>query len=118
RQLRPVFVAPMLKNGRRGTGLVFGRTATVPFSTSSIDRRSRKAWTDAGLPLQQLHSGRHTLVSYMAAADVPIADAQAVAGHADRRTTEDIYTPTIPGATAAVGETLSQFLDEQTAKEA
>ena len=45
---------------RRDTGLVFGRTATLPFVPWSVDKRARDAWEAAELDGSTLHEARHT----------------------------------------------------------
>lgn len=98
--------------GRMAGALVFGRTAADPFATSSVHRRAVKAWKAAKLAPVGLHLARHTCVSFMAAAGVPITDAQAHAGHSDPRTTQSIYTHTLPGAEARTAQRLGAFIED------
>lgn len=96
--------------GRMAGALVFGSAAAIPFSTSSVHRRAREAWIAAGLEPVGLHLARHTCVSFMAAAGVPVTDAQTFAGHSDPRTTQGIYTHTLPGAEAHAAERMGAWL--------
>jgi integrase len=111
-QLREHLIEHRRSTGRMGAALVFGRTAAVPFSTSSVHRRAVEAWKDAGLPPVGLHLARHACVSFMAAAGVPVTDAQTFAGHSDYRTTASIYTHTLPGAEAEAARRVGAFLSD------
>ncbi|MHB1539282.1 MAG: tyrosine-type recombinase/integrase [Solirubrobacteraceae bacterium] len=51
-------------------GLVFGRTATAPFTDTAVLRRARRTWQAAGLEPIGLHEARHTFASLMIAAGV------------------------------------------------
>jgi integrase len=63
------------RTGRRGSDLVFGRTASAPFTPTHIRKRALKAWAvenheraEEGRPLLEpigLHELRHTYVSLM-----------------------------------------------------
>ena len=111
-QLREHLAEHRRRTGRVGAALVFGRTAAEPFSTSTLHRRARAAWKAAKLEPVGLHVARHACVSFMAAAGVPVKDAQTFAGHADHRTTLGIYAHTLPGAQAQAAERMGAWLDE------
>jgi integrase len=49
-------------------GLVFGRTATVPFAPGAVGKRAREAWKTAGLEGLTLHECRHVFASFAIAA--------------------------------------------------
>jgi integrase len=82
--------AHMMRSGRRGDDLVFGTTATQPFTPSTIRRRAIKAWKAArlleydadGKPLPfGLHEGRHAAVVAMRAAGIDPETRMAIVGH-------------------------------------
>src|SRR3954454_4114367 len=50
----------LLRTGREGEALVFGRTATDPFEPSTIDNRAQEHWEAAELTPITLHECRHT----------------------------------------------------------
>jgi integrase len=98
---RRVPVAPILRqyllehrarSGRRKSALFFGRTATEAFTPTHIRKRARDAWTatavgeffcgrNAGLEPIGLHECRHTFVSMMSAAGVPLERIGDYVGH-------------------------------------
>jgi integrase len=100
-------------------GLVFGRSQRTPFVPSTVARRARRAWDtenarrtkldeqDGGkrarLVPVTLHEMRHCYVSLMAHAGVPIGTVSKWAGHADIKTTMNVYAKVMPeAATEAV----------------
>lgn len=83
--------------GRSGTDLVFGRTASEAFTRSTMRARAIKAWTAAGLEPLTPHEGRHSAGSYMAKAGMDLIEARDALGHADTRTTANIYQHALPG---------------------
>jgi integrase len=70
RTLRPHLLAHQLSTGRR-EGLVFGRTAEVPFNYNAVSHRADKLWGGGGWPSPH-HLARvpHTYASLMIAAGV------------------------------------------------
>jgi integrase len=127
--------AHLLATGRRGSDLVFGRTATLPFVASTVRARALKAWgwkqvanpalasdptatpktvwvkarEDALTPLT-LHEGRHSTASYLVDAGVNDLELAAVIGHSDPRTTKSIYTHLFEGSRAKIGAQLNAYL--------
>jgi hypothetical protein len=57
-ELRRLLVEHGLRLGRR-EGLVFGRTASAPFTDTNIRKRAQKAWRAAGLEPIGLHEAPH-----------------------------------------------------------
>jgi integrase len=128
--------AHLLATGRRGSDLVFGRTAALPFTASTVGRRAMKGWgwkqapnpaleqdpeatpkmvwvkarEDAMTPLT-LHEGRHSTASYLVAAGANDLELAAVIGHSDPRTTKSIYTHLFPDSRAKVGAQLDSYLE-------
>lgn len=90
--LRPYLETQLARTGRGGDDLVFGRTASDPFTPSHVRRMAAKAWAAENtkrarrsLPLVEpigLHECRHTYVSLMAAAGVPLERIGDYVGHA------------------------------------
>jgi integrase len=127
--------AHLFATGRRGSDLVFGRTATLPFVASTVRARALKAWgwmqapnpalvsdpdaspktvwikarEDALEPLT-LHEGRHSTASYLVDAGVNDLELAAVIGHSDPRTTKSIYTHLFEGSGAKITAQLDAYL--------
>lgn len=76
---------------RRDHGLVFGRTAELPFVPWSVDKRARDAWETAGLDGLTLHEGRHTFASLLIEAGVSAKKVSTYMGHAGVSITLDRY---------------------------
>lgn len=136
-QLRPMLVALKLRTGRGGDDLVFGETASVPFARETVRQRALAAWgwklvrnpektgpkkvwiktrEDALEPVG-LHHARHTCTSYLAAAGLPVKDAQTFAGHSDVRTTLGIYTHVLGDAHALAAERVGAWLQASSARQ-
>jgi integrase len=86
-----------LATGRDGGDLVFGRTASDAFVRSTMRSRALSAWSAAGLEPLTPHEARHCCASYFAAAGLTPKEAQTAMGHADIRTTLNIYAKAVPG---------------------
>ena len=82
---------------RRDTGLVFGSSATQPFTPTAVRKRALTAWRRAGLDPIGLHECRHTFASLLIAAGVNAKAITAYLGHASIRTTFDLYGHLMPG---------------------
>jgi integrase len=83
---------------RRDTGLVFGSTATSPFTPTAVRKRALTAWRRAGLKPIGLHECRHTFASLLIAAGVNAKAITAYLGHASIQTTFDLYGHLMPGS--------------------
>ncbi len=94
-----------------GSGLVFGRTAELPFDPSTITDRARKAWSRAELPPIGLHECRHTFASLMIAAGVNAKALATYMGHASVTITFDLYGHLMPGNEEEAAERLDALLD-------
>jgi integrase len=109
--LRKMLAAHKLATGRGEGDLVFGRTASLPFTASTVGRRAMKAWgwkqvpnpeqgsprmiwvkarEDALTPIA-LHESRHSGASYAREAGLDDVELAAMVGHSDVRTTKSIY---------------------------
>jgi integrase len=82
---------------RRDTGLVFGSSASSPFTPTAIRKRAMTAWRRAGLEPIGLHECRHTFASLLIAAGVNAKAITAYLGHSSIQTTFDLYGHLIPG---------------------
>jgi integrase len=128
--LRVHLAAHKLQTGRSGDDLVFGRTATLPFTASTVRARALKAWgwkqepnTEPGSPrmlwvkaredaLEPLtaHEARHCCASYLIAAGLNAKELSVYLGHADIRITYNRYGHLMPGGEREAAETLTTFL--------
>ena len=91
--LRPMLVEHrerLLAHGRTH-GLAFGRSPSRPFNPTTITGRAARAWDAAGLTPIGLHECRHTCISTMMAAGVPIKAVSTFAGHSSVAITFDRY---------------------------
>lgn len=118
--------AHKLATGRDGSDLVFGRTATEPFTPTTARSRALRAWDKAnvaaeksiGRPLREserlhpigLHECRHTFASFMIAAGANAKALSVVMGHGSITITYDVYGKLMPGGEAEVGRLLSDYL--------
>jgi integrase len=90
---------------------VFGRTRTAAFVRSTLRSRALKAWAAAELEPLTPHEARHTAASYMAAAGLTPKEAQEAMGHADIRTTLNIYAKAVPGWQQQAAAKLDAYLE-------
>lgn len=111
----------------RDTGLVFGTSATHPFTPSNTRRRARRAWArenekriedakEARVEPQLLepiglHEARHTYASLMIAADVNAKTIAAYMGHSSITITLDRYGHLMPGNESEAAAKLDAFLE-------
>jgi integrase len=109
--LRELLVAQLLATGRRDDELVFGSTASSPFSPSTLAGRARKAWETAGLKRITLHECRHTYASMMIAAGANAKALSVYMGHASIQITFDRYGRLMPGNEAEAARLLDAYLD-------
>src|SRR6266545_454869 len=82
---------------RRGEGLVFGSSATQPFTPTAVLKRALTAWRRARLDPIGLHECRHTFASLLIAAGVNAKAITTYLGHASIQTTFDLYGHLMPG---------------------
>jgi integrase len=108
--LRRRLIEHKLVTGRT-EGLVFGVTASTPFTPSAVRRRAVTAWRRAGLPMHTLHEGRHTFASLAAASGLTVKEMTEYVGHAHVSTTLDRYGHLFEGHEAASGGKMDTYLD-------
>jgi integrase len=111
------------RTGRTGTDLVFGRTATLPFNTNTVNYRARRAWAatrtreneedviPAGERIRAigLHECRHTAVSHMLDAGLAIDKVSNFMGHSSITVTIDRYGHLLPGGEAEAAALLDAY---------
>jgi integrase len=113
----------VMRTGRRGDDLLFGRKPQTPFSPVLVTRRAMRAWAAAavgsflqGRPLHvelepiTLHECRHTYVSLMHAAGCTLEEIGDYVGHGSAYMTAR-YRHLLPGAGKAAASRLDAFLD-------
>jgi integrase len=82
---------------RRDEGLVFGPSASRPFTPTAVRKRALTNWRRTGLTPIGLHECRHTFASLLIAAGVNAKAITAYLGHASIQTTFDLYGHLMPG---------------------
>jgi integrase len=110
-RLRADLARHKLATGRDGDALCFGRTATSAFIRSTLRSRALAAWSAARLEPLTPHEARHTCSSYLAAAGLTPKEAQTAMGHADIRTTLNIYAKAVPGWEEQAAAKLDVYFD-------
>lgn len=115
RALRPHLLAHQLLTGRR-EGLVFGRTAEVPFNYNAVSHRADKVWAAAGLRRITLHECRHTYASLMIAAGVNLKALSTYMGHSSITITLDRYGHLFPGNESQAADLLDAYLEREEAR--
>jgi integrase len=87
--LRPLLVAHLERTGRSGHDLVFGRTATEPFTSRHVSKRADEAWKgdeEKGKPELErltLHEARHSFSTFLDAAGISETRADRYMGHSN-----------------------------------
>jgi integrase len=89
--------------------LLFGRTATKPFTPTHVRKQARKAWATADLNPIGLHECRHTYVSLMFAAGCSLEEIGDYVGHSSTYMT-DHYRHLIEGQRESAAERLDEYL--------
>lgn len=116
----------LLKAGRSGEELVFGRTPRQAFYASTVDGRAKRAWAAANKlereaaedegrtpdPLKpiSLHLCRHTFASLLIDAGTNPKAIQVFMGHSKIQTTFDVYGHLLPGSHDEVRERMDSYL--------
>jgi integrase len=108
--LRTFLLGHQLRQGRRD-GLVFGRDAEHPFTSSGVWRRAHTAWQRAGLDPITLHEARHTFASLMIAAGVNAKALSTYMGHSSITITYDRYGHLMPGNEDEAAALLDTYLE-------
>jgi integrase len=130
-RLRALVVEHGLTTRRGGDDLVFGRTASDPFTPTTVRTRALTAWgwkrianpepegsrfvwvkerEDALEPLTP-HEARHCAASYLIEAGLNDLEVTATIGHCDSRTTKRIYGHLFPDSGATIAAKLDAYLE-------
>jgi integrase len=130
-RLRALVVEHGLTTRRGGDDLVFGRTASDPFTPTTVRTRALTAWGwkripnpepegsrmvwvkargDALDPLTP-HEARHCAASYLIEAGLNDLELTATIGHSDSRTTKRIYGHLFPDSGATIAAKLDAYLE-------
>jgi integrase len=107
--LRRFLLEQKMRTGRDGDALLFGRTPSEPFTPTHVRARALKAWGEAGLDPLGLHEARHTYVSLMHTAGVPLERIGDYVGHSSTYMT-DRYRHLIEGERERDADRLDAFL--------
>jgi integrase len=109
-RLRSELARHKLATGRAGSDLVFGRSKSAAFTRSTARARALRAWEAVGIEPLTPPEMRHTAASYMAAAGLTPKEAQTALGHADIRTTLNVYAKAVPGWETEAAAKLDAYL--------
>jgi integrase len=130
-RLRSELARHKLATGRTDDELCFGVTGDIAPVRSTVRARALRAWgwrikevrkdgkrrkvletarEDALDPLTP-HEARHTCASYLAAAGLTLKEVQTAMGHADIRTTLNLYAKAVPGWEQDAAAKLDAYLD-------
>jgi integrase len=108
--LRDYLDEHLIRTGRDGGQLVFGRSAEEPFVPSVTDERAKDAWEAAGLEPITMHEARHTFASLLIDSGVNAKAVQECMGHSKIQTTFDTYGHLLPGSHDEVRERMDAYL--------
>jgi integrase len=100
----------LLRTGREGEALVFGRATADPFAPMSVGMRARKAWKAAQLKPITLHECRHTFASLLIDSGANPKAIQTFMGHSKIQTTFDTYGHLMPGSHDEVRARMDAYL--------
>jgi integrase len=110
--LRPFLAAHLERTGRSGEDLVFGRTASEPFTPHKVSDDADDAWAEHDPPLARvtLHEARHSFSSYLDAAGVSETRADRYMGHSTNRTVAGRYRHQLAGQLVEDAKTIDAYL--------
>jgi integrase len=111
--LRDYLVEHRMRSDRRGSALIFGNTATTPFTPNMLQRRADQTWAEAGLEQITPHSCRHTFASLMIAAGVNAKALSTFMGHTKIGITLNRYGHLMPGSEEEAASLLDAYLDAE-----
>jgi integrase len=112
-RVRKELAAHLLRTGRSGDDLVFGRTAELPFIPTTVRTQTVAAWKEAGLKPLTTHEARHCAISYFVASGFDWKEATVYAGHSDVKTTYNRYAKVVPGSHVAAAKKLDKYLGQE-----
>jgi len=108
--LKRYLAAHLLRSGRSGVDLLFGRTSALPFIPTTVRRHALDAWEAAGLEPITLHEARHSTATMLRAAGIDFKLISAIVGHASVSITQDRYTHIAPEHLRDAGAALDAYL--------
>lgn len=124
--LRDYLDEHLLRTGRTGDDLVFGRSPSAAFYASTVDNRAKRAWAafneaereaaeeaDREPTLLEpitLHECRHTFASLLIDSGANAKAIQEFLGHSKIQTTYDIYGHLLPGSHDEVRQRMDAYL--------
>lgn len=95
----------------QGTGRLFVAEEGKRLYPGTIDNWVHKICDEAGLPHRTVHSLRHTNITMLLAAGVPLVTVSGRAGHARTSTTTDIYSHFLKSSDKTAAEKLEQLFE-------
>jgi integrase len=111
--LRLLLLEHKARTGRRDSDLVFGRTASEPFTPTWVRKRALRAWRAAGLEPIGLHECRHSFVSLMHDAGLSLERIGDYVGHCSAYMT-DRYRHLLDGHEQEAADVLDAYLAKRT----
>lgn len=124
--LRDFLDEHLLRTGKTGGDLVFGRSADKAFYASTVDKRAKRAWVAYNLAereaaeeegraanlltLLTMHECRHTFASILIDTGANPKAIQQVMGHSKIQTTFDVYGHLLPGSYEDVRARMDAYL--------
>lgn len=81
--LRAFLIEHVERTGRSGDDLLFGRTASLPFTPTRVRKRADDVWTNAGMERVTPQECRHAAKTFMDAARISESRADRYLGHND-----------------------------------
>lgn len=112
-RVRKEVAAHLLRTGRTGDDLIFGRTPSDPFVPSTLRRTAVRAWRGAGLKPMTPHEARHCAISYFIACGYDWKQVSVWAGHGDVRQTWNRYGKLMPDGERDAAAQLDAFLERR-----
>ena len=127
--LRDALAEHLARTSRTGSGLIFGRTASDPFTANRVQGRADDAWKVANKREQEAakregrdpallervtpHELRHSYAATMIAAGVNAKALQSFMGHAKITVTLDQYGHLMPGSEAEATALVDAYVEAQ-----
>jgi integrase len=103
-----------LKDHPNDSNFVFTTRNGTPISPVNILKHFKRKTKESGLPQEtRLHDLRHSFISWLGSAGVPIRDLQEIAGHAQASTTLKIYSHVLPGYNQEAAKKIEGLFNEK-----
>jgi integrase len=111
--LRDYLDEHLIRTGRSGDDLMFGRTPADPFVPSTLRHLAIRAWEAARLDAIGLHEARHSFASVLIASDENPKAVQDAMGHSSIKVTFDLYGHLFPGARDELRVRVDRYLEAE-----